>query len=378
MKTKEIGILHITDIHFGHKKNSASEIAINLKMLISDNYNTIKNTVKIIGLGGDEFDDALSVMAEDSAVILDFFLWLCNFASRNNIIVRCIEGTNSHSYKQMKTIADAIVASEIKVDFKYVDNISIEYIPSLNINILYIPDEMNGNNASKTIKQVRTLLRKLNLKYVDIAFMHGAFNYQLPMVKLDSNHIESDYLEIVKHYILIGHVHTHSVFDRIIATGSPDRLKHGEEEDKGIILAIINLDDRSKNRYLFLVNKRAKIFNTYYLKDMSLEDINKRLSKEFKKLKDGSYVRLATTSNNIFSRDILTSLKKLYTNIIFTSDKVDNKKISIFDNKLSEKKVVEAFAITKDNIVPLILEVAIDKLNGIDIEILNKELKALL
>lgn len=378
MKKEEIGILHITDIHFGHKKNSALEIATNLKMLISDNYNTIKSTVRIIGLGGDEFDDALSVMSEDSAVILDFFMWLCNFAAKNNIIVRCIEGTNSHSYKQMKTIADAIAASEIKVDFKYIDNIAIEYIPSLNINVLYIPDEMNGNNASKTIKQVRTLLRKMNLKQVDIAFMHGAFNYQLPMVKLDSNHIEADYLEIVKHYIFIGHVHTHSVFIRIIATGSPDRLKHGEEEDKGIVLAIINLNDIKKDKYLFLVNKRAKTFNTYFLKDMTLEDINKRLSKEFKKLREGSYVRLAPSADNVFNKDVLTNLKKLYTHLIFTSDKVDNKKISIFDNKLSEKKIVNAFAITKDNIVPLILEVAVEKLNGADIEMLTKELKALL
>ena len=47
----------------------------------------------------------------------------------------------------MKTIGP-VIESESNCDFKYVDKLDIEYIPDLDINVLYIPDELNDKDAS--------------------------------------------------------------------------------------------------------------------------------------------------------------------------------------------------------------------------------------
>ena len=83
------------------------------------------------------------------------------------------------------------------------------------------------------------------LTKVDYAVMHGQFDYQLPKhITGMPRHDSQKYLDIVKHYIFIGHIHTHSVYDRIIAQGSFDRLTHGQEEPKGYVVSIV--DDEEK------------------------------------------------------------------------------------------------------------------------------------
>ena len=97
---------------------------------------------------------------------------------------------------------------------------------------------------------------------VDIAIMHGQFHYQFPRIKLDSSHDEQEYLNMVKHYIHIGHIHTHSSYDRIIAQGSFDRIAHGEEENKGCVVAKIDTTNRENDEWMFLVNDKAMRFIT--------------------------------------------------------------------------------------------------------------------
>ena len=56
MKNKnKIGILHITDIHFGHNKVSTMHIANNITTMILDNEREISKNIDILILGGDEF-----------------------------------------------------------------------------------------------------------------------------------------------------------------------------------------------------------------------------------------------------------------------------------------------------------------------------------
>lgn len=381
MKHKNhIGILHITDIHLGLDKNKAKDITGNLVKIILDNDKDIRANIDLIALGGDEFEDLLSVNSEDFIEAKIFFIFLAKYAAKNNIKIRCIEGTNSHSYKQMKTLESTFLAED-KLDFKYIETVDIEYIPDLDINVLYVPDEQNGNIASETIKQVRALMKAKNLDFVDIAITHGAFNYNLPMVKLKSSHVESDYLDIVKHFIYNGHIHTFSIYDRIITTGSADRLRHNEEEDKGILYSIINLKDRKKDFYKLIVNTTAKIFKTIKVETDVLDELKEILIKELKRIPRYSYIRLHVEEGNTIVKH-MHEIKKKFPYYIFTEEKISKDKITVVSNKLLEKKPVESISITKDNIVGLIFKSISDKnlgekITGEDMAILERELKLL-
>lgn len=378
MKIKnKIGILHLTDIHFGHSKVSTAHIAGNIIAMILDNEKEISKNIDILFLGGDEFEDLLTADSDDFKIAIEFFIFISKFCVKNNIKIRCIEGTNSHSYKQMKTM-EAVITSEPNVDFRYIDTLDIEYIPDLDINVLYVPDELNGNNSEITTKQIKKLLFSKKIERVDVAVTHGFFQYHLPMVKSKSAHIESEFLSFTKHFIYNGHIHTHSVYDRIITTGGPDRTKHGEEEDKGMIFSVIDLRDSSKDMYRFIVNKNAKIFKTIRVETDSILELKELLKKELKSVPKDSFIRLHVTDENNLIKNNLLELKKTFKHYIFTEEKISKSKISIMDNKLLEKKNVETVNIDSSNIIPLIMDRVGDKIKGNDILELEKELKLLL
>lgn len=378
MKNKnKIGILHLTDIHFGHNKVSTLHIAGNITTMILDNERDIAKNIDILFLGGDEFEDLLTVDSEDFKVAIDFFVFLSKFCARNKIKIRCIEGTNSHSYKQMKTVA-SVIMSEPNIDFKYIEDLDIEYIPDLDINVLYVPDELNGNNSEITTKQIKKLLFSKKIEKVDVAVTHGFYTYHLPMVKSKSAHIEEEFLSFTKHFIYNGHIHTHSVYDRIITTGGPDRTRHGEEEDKGMIFSIIDTKDSNKDMYRFIVNKNAKIFKTIKVETDSLIELKELLKKELRNIPRESYIRLHVTDENNLIKNNLLELKKTFKHYIFTEEKISKSKISIMDNKLLEKKTIETINIDRNNIIPLIMDRVGDKVIGNDIMELEKELKLLL
>ena len=373
----EIGILNISDIHLGHNKNHTKDIVNNLLTMILENMKLIKKYVKLLVLTGDEFDRLLTMMNNDSRIIMSFFMKLAAICKANNIIIRCIEGTNSHSYGQMKIIETAVKNSNMDVDFVYYSDLAIEYIPSLDLNVLYIPDELNGNNAAKTLKQVKELLKSKHLEQVDIALMHGAFGYQLPAT-LESNHSEKDYLAIVKHFIFIGHVHKHSAFKKILAAGSPDRMAHGEEEDKGIVFALINKSNPKLNSYKFLVNKYAKTFLTIKVINDDFKELITTASKILKSLRPDSHVKFEVEEKNNVIKNNIIELKKMFPKINFTEDKITKEAITIFNHKITKVKHIESFSITKDNIISLINDKVKDKVNGEELKILNKELEDLI
>lgn len=338
--------LVISDIHLGHNLNKTPNIVYNLREFFITYSKELKK-LDILFIAGDIFDGLLKPSSQDFILATEWLSELVNYCMANNIILRILEGTPSHDWKQATVINTILKKLGIKLDFKYIDTLSIEYMSKYKLNILYIPDEYKHNSID-TYNDVKELLKKHNLDKVDIIIMHGAFRYQLPMVKLDSTHIEENYLDICKYYIHVGHIHTFSVFDRIIANGSFDRLIHGEEEDKGTIL--VNIDSALGNSYKFLVNDRSLIFKTINI-DTSIEDIFKVLDKELLKLPNNSHVRIV--SNNV---DMLTkSLKAIqtrYGNLIIKLDRPKELK-----KKMSIKEIivpVEILAITKDNIEDLI------------------------
>lgn len=354
--TTEFSYLVISDIHLGHPRNKTKEIIANLDTFF-DNY-TAKSqfvNVKIIFLAGDVFDSLLDLSGDDVHEINLWFGRLMDFCSRYNIKLRVLEGTPSHDWKQSKASETVFSLIEKPFDFRYIDTLHIEHIEDMGIHVLYVPDEWNPS-TEETFRQVQKLMETMGLQEVDIACMHGMFRYQAPpMAKNIPLHDEASYLGIVKHFINIGHVHTFSYYDKIIAEGSFDRLAQGEEEPKGGVLCTVSA--KYGNSFQFIENKGAKIFKTIEIRVKDLEKSLAQINKILSKLPHNSYIRIKAAKDHPLYV-AFDELKIKFPMYIFSKasleEDIDANAIAAQVVQLDEEYI--PITINETNIVPLIME----------------------
>lgn len=363
MTKEKLTYLVLSDIHLGHSINKCENIVNNLRDYFKTNHKLFK-TLDVIFIAGDIFDKLLITSSKDFILATEWITELILYCKSNNIRLRILEGTPSHDWRQAKLISSIIEKLDIQIDYKYVDTLYIETMNDWGFTILYIPDEYK-NKASDTWKDVKKLLVSNKLTKVDVAIMHGQFNYQLPFL-LESSHIEEDYLSIVNYYISIGHIHTPSIYKRIIAQGSFDRLAHGEEEDKGACVISITKDGDMDFKMIY--NTKAMKFKTINATDLSIEEITKLLDKE----KTGN-IRLMSNNEEYLTKNI-KMLNDSYPNLNIKVErkKVKEKKIKLLDDTM----VINSFNITKENIKELLdTEMKKHKLTKEEWNIYEKELK---
>lgn len=349
MKTRSIKYLVLSDIHLGANKNDTKNIIDNLRLFFRDNHKLFK-TLDFIFLAGDVFDKLLASSSMEYLLAVEWLTEVVKYCKHNKIRLRILEGTPSHDWKQSKVVDTVLKELEIDVDFKYISTLDIEQNNELGIDILYVPDEYK-HKAKETFEDVKKLLAEKNLTKVDIAIMHGQFNYQLPIV-LESSHTEEDYLNIVNFYISIGHIHSSSVNGRILAQGSFDRLAMGEEEKKGGMF--IQIFHNNTMEFKFIENKNARIFKTLNYKNLTLEDILSRIDKDLDLIPRDSYVRLDVDDQENLNK-IIKPIRDKYLHLNITLGKTEKAKIDITD-ELSHIEAVESFHITPENIESLLME----------------------
>lgn len=368
-----VSIAVISDIHLGHKNTKTITIIKNLEDLIFKDHSN--KDLDILFLAGDVFDGLLELNDEDITYI-DFFIEaLLKYCFKHNIALRILEGTPSHDWTQSTrfiTIAKMLELNEL--DIKYIDNIHIEINDRFNMNILYVPDEIQPT-TDKTLKLVKQALYDKGLDQVDIAIMHGQFEYQLPAnIKNIPRHSSEEYLKLVKKLIAIGHVHTFSTFERIVAQGSFDRLRHGEEESKGYVKAKIYKDGFT---FDFIENKNAQIYKTIEISDLSLDNTFSYLDTIIPKYPPNTFIRLkATYEHPIFSN--MNEVVAKYPNITFSrlvKDKTSNSYQEYNDLELDTGEY-SPITLTKDNIPELLKSKLILRFDN-DERLLNKSLNLL-
>ena len=288
--------LALSDVHLGHPRNSTSNIIKNLDTFF--NYFSKYTDLDALFIAGDLFDTLIDNHTSDYHEIVIWIHRLMDFCTRNSIRLRVLEGTPSHDWGQSKIFDTLAEISDTSLDIKYINSIYVEFLEDKGIYILYVPDEAM-ENAEATYNYILKLMKDLSISKVDIAIMHGMFGYQMNNVITNQTHNEQAYLDIVRFYIHIGHIHSHSVYKRIIAQGSFDRLAHGEEEDKGAILATIEPFTHNTS-YEFIVNKDSKVFKTISIpKAYTLDEALEKLDKHINKLPINSYVRIKANKNHV-------------------------------------------------------------------------------
>jgi DNA repair exonuclease SbcCD nuclease subunit len=282
------------------------------------------------------------------------------------ISLRILEGTPRHDRKQAATLLR--MTSTTPVDIQYHDQIYMGLDESLDKKILYIPDEASST-AAVTQDKVKQLLALNNWDKVDIIIMHGMFNFQLGRIPYSVKvHDEDFYLSIVNDFIAIGHIHTHSVLNKIVAPGSFDRLNHGEEEQKGGVL--FNVFPQH-TQFQFIPNKHANVYKRIKItKDKT--DWH-QISKQVSKVPEGSRIEFVIEPDHPLND--IDAMKRKFLTYIVSRKVVEKKKDEVKEVLLPLH--YQPVILNENTLVPVLLEEVQKRepLQNDDLALLKKELE---
>lgn len=282
--TLKVGALG--DIHLGHRRTPTQLIINNLDRLLNVGY---LKTLDLLILEGDVFDRQLSYSDPQTHLINAWITRLLINCQTYNVKLRVLEGTKSHDRSQSQFFVEQKNNLGLDVDLHYATNIEIEYIKDFDAYVLYVPDNMLSG-PSECYQAVLDRMHELSIDQVDLAVMHGAFDYQLPPIQSDVTHNADNYKKLVKHYIFIGHVHQMSVNGNILAAGSFDRGNHGDEKPKGMFDVVIR--NNGNDLITFIENKHAKVYKTVNCHGLNHQELHDRLISLMEKYPKGSNFKL--------------------------------------------------------------------------------------
>ncbi|MNP98179.1 hypothetical protein D3C85_107920 [compost metagenome] len=350
MTWRKLRIGELGDVHLGHNKTSTDHILKNLYKAFPDNAET--GELDMIIIAGDLFDRLIYYPDPNISLIRRWMFLFLNMCKRRDIVVRILEGTPSHDWKQSMHFISENEVAEIGCDVKWVESLSIEYIERFGINVLYVPDEWK-HETDDVWKDVCKEMSEKGLAQVDFTVLHGAFNYQLPSHVPVPTHIPERYMEITKYFVFGGHIHKRSQYGNILAAGSFDRLTHGEEEDKGHYRVAVDRDNVN-HEIRFVVNEGAKLYKSVDCTGLSLEDALSKVDAMVDTLPIDSHVRILAENGS----PILVGIKEVidrYRLHWITQKPVGVEKI----NREAVSQIVIPFtsaAITPDNIIGMVME----------------------
>lgn len=282
-------ILEMSDIHVNHPFVSHLT-TIELISGVLLNPELLRKHQRII-LAGDFYDHGMEYTDVDKVVDIEKFqerfLRKCKEC---DVQVRILRGTKSHDREQAMYFVKINDQCKIGCDLKYFDKLTVDIDERYGDSTLYIPDQWNVD-ASKTLKEAVTEMARLNLDKVDFGVMHGSMRYQMPehMRMNQDLHDEKQYNDLVRYVLFIGHHHNASINGKIHCSGSPQRLRFGEEEDKGFLTAEIRPNGAN---VVFNVLKDAMPLLTKDCTGMSVEEVKDVIDKLIEKHPEQLGVRI--------------------------------------------------------------------------------------
>ncbi len=297
-RTREVRLLSVSDIHFGHRRTKTADIIARMKKY-AINDKTMAG-IDLLVFVGDFYEEFLASYSDEHAQIDQFIAYVLLLAHHHKVIVRVLEGTRSHDRGQpirFVTINDILEKSSKKhAQLRYIDTLSVERIEELELDVLWVPDEWRPRNQD-TLDEARTLLRQNQMEQVDVVFMHGCFPHQLPE---GIGHIEMHdpqaYSQMARFAVFVGHIHDMSVHGNIYAQGSFDRLGHGDESPKGCFQAFLQAD--GSHTVKFIENKDAETYLTIACRDDQLSDSLMNIDAVVKKTPVGANLRIVAHYNS--------------------------------------------------------------------------------
>lgn len=267
-------IVFITDPHLGFPHVASKHVYNNLVDYLYPHL--LK--AKLLIFGGDTFHTLLDFNHPAAKFVISFLNDLFSISHTNNLPIRFLRGTYTHDRNQVALINDiANQQSNKGHDVKCYSTLSLDFEKSLNLRILYIPDDLGYASSNDCITDTYKLLNDYKWENVDMVVGHGYFKHVLPpgMPHMPACTFDmSQFTNICTKCVLFGHVHTPSISNvnslPVIYGGSFERMNHGEEESKGFITIDTSTD---KWKYTFVENKNTILFKTYISDIQIVDDI---------------------------------------------------------------------------------------------------------
>ena len=350
MTWRKLRIGEMGDVHLLHNKTSTDHILKNLYKAFPDNAET--GELDMIIIAGDLFDRLVYYPDPNISLIRRWMFLFLHMCKRRDIVVRILEGTPSHDWKQSVHFITENEVADIGCDIKWVESLSIEHIERFGINVLYVPDEWK-HETDEVWKDVCKELHEKGLSQVDFTILHGAFNYQLPSHVPVPTHIPERYMEITKYFVFGGHIHKRSQYGNILAAGSFDRLTHGEEEDKGHYRVVVDRDNVD-HEIRFVVTEGAKLYKSVDCTGLPLDEALTKIDNLISTMSIDSHVRVIAEKG----APILVGFKEVtdrYRLHWLTQKTVGGEKI----NREAVSAIITPFtpaAITPDNIIEMVMK----------------------
>ena len=343
-----------SDLHFGAAHTPAERIAYGLDRLVTND--AVFKECDLILYPGDITERILPQPSKEAQIARGWMDRNLELAEKHDTVIAVVEGTPMHDWYQSEYFVEANNIRGNKAPLYYVKEVKIVYIEELGIHVLFVPDEAN-DTCQLTQLAVENALREAGLEQVDITIIHGQFRHQYPEYLRDSGmdfHDSDYYLSITRHFVFAGHVHTHSIYKRIIAQGSFERLHHGYEAPKGCVGFELHLDDPSKSKAWFIENHDAMIYKTFHVKGDDVQWEADRIRLEASKLPSGSYIRIMAKKGH----PILTMVKEFkreFQMFRWTSEQEKEKKKTIVEVVTARVKKAR-ISIRPDNVAELLKE----------------------
>lgn len=346
-RSGELSMAVFGDVHLGHEKTKTDEILSKLYKLFPETDDT--RNLDFIFIEGDLFDRLLYLNNEYMVNIILWMEWLLDKCLRHGIALRILEGTPSHDMRQPEIMVSLAKKYGPTLDFKYADKLSIEFHERTGLSILYLPDEWG--TPEYCLEEAKALIHSHGLTKVDVVCMHGQFEYQLPPGVGIVSHCRESWEALVNYYILVGHVHFPSQNGKVVAAGSFDRLRHGEEGPKGHVRITL----KPKNSIVkFVENTEAKWYKTICCRGLEIDAVLKNLDQILKNAPKGSYFRIAGKASD--SVGILRNyLSDQFPDYVWTEPLVDDDVSEKVEVKVLESSY-QPIHLTKDNLPTLLTE----------------------
>jgi DNA repair exonuclease SbcCD nuclease subunit len=284
--TKKPGIVRIIqtgDIHLCHKRTPTANIIRTLNYIFYEN-ESLAETDLII-LAGDVWDTLVTMPNDDALLARQWIRKFVEDCAQHNVILDVLEGTPDHDWEQ----SSEFTLFETSCEVRYIKTLQIVRHEHLDLNILYVPDEWRPT-IEAIWEDVCVAMTEAGLDKVDVAVVHGGFDFNFPPEYNIKGHSAERFSSIVKHAVFANHIHKAQSFMKVHGPGSPDRLAQGEEGDKGYHRVVID-QKTDQMRIQWIKNPHAWTHIAINVADMSVEEIVAKAKAIAAPLRAGSYLR---------------------------------------------------------------------------------------
>lgn len=313
--------IYTSDLHFG-VMNSEYQYNLLRKQQL-DILETIYFNFMVIN--GDTFDHKFMSSSDAIMYAIKYIDNCVDICRRKQATLIILKGTEKHDAGQLKLFYHYM--TDKNVDVRIVEQTKFEYIKGAKV--LCIPEEYNRG---------ATYYQRFFREVYDICILHGTLVgsiYGKDREDLGSNRepvFSMDNFRNCRGPIIAGHVHPGGCFNTYFYyCGSPYRWKFGEEEDKGFLICLHNLDSGSHYTHFQKIESKKYIkLNIEFLINKSPEEIIKYIT-NFKDKNNIDFIRLdyvnIPTEEQLSILEILKNYYKNNNTIKVNFENIKNKQV---------------------------------------------------